>query len=129
MALILSVACNDNSSTVETEETTAVTDDGKTDLSLYTLVRSDTAGSELRTAVSRMRRVIKEVCGAEITISTDYASDQTENRTEYEIIVGKTNIPESNDIYQTLSKGGYSITADGTKSISSDTQKKIPFMQ
>ena len=87
------------------------------DLSKYTLMRSEDASSEVRTAFVQIGKIVKEVCGVKMNVGTDYVDEHINNRAEYEIIVGHTNIPEEKAIRETLSKGEYAIAVSGTKII------------
>ena len=85
------------------------------DLSGYTLMRADLASAKLRTAFLQINAVLKDVCGVKLEVGTDYVDEYVNKRAEYEIIVGHTNIPEENEIYETLSEGEYAIAVNGTK--------------
>ncbi len=86
------------------------------DLSQYQLVRSDTATKTVTRAVTNINKQLKEQCGVELTIGTDYVDSSGGNeRAEYEIIVGRTTIEEAQAWYDTLSEGEYLIAAEGTK--------------
>lgn len=87
------------------------------DLSGYTLMRAELASAELRSAFTQIAKVMKDVCDVKLSVATDYVDEYVNNRAEYEIIVGHTNIPEENEIYETLSKGEYAIAVNGTKII------------
>ena len=87
------------------------------DLSVYTLMRSEDASPEVRTAFVQIGKILKEVCGVKLEVGTDYVDEYVNNRAEYEIIVGHTNIPEEKAIRETLSKGEYAIAVSGTKII------------
>ena len=118
LALTLVIACTDDTPADEPQpdQTDEQPDtEPVIDLSGYTLMRSDTAGNALRTAFGRMSSVIKEICGVQLKVGTDYVDKNINDRAEYEIIVGHTNIPEENAIYEQLSEGEYIIAAEGTK--------------
>lgn len=118
LALTLAVACTDDTPTEEPQPDQSDEQpdtDPLIDLSGYTLMRSDAAGNALRTAFGRMSSVIKEICGVQLKVGTDYVDKNINDRAEYEIIVGHTNIPEENAIYEQLSEGEYIIAAEGTK--------------
>ena len=119
LSLTLVVACTD-----ETPDTSDETPDESDepaqeqeliDLSQYTLMRADYVSRDLQQAFGQMRSIIKEISGAELLVGTDYVDKNINNRAEYEIIVGHTNIPEENAVYETLSEGEYIITVEGTK--------------
>lgn len=114
--LTIAVACRPK--TPEGGDQPDPTDKGvQIDLSGYTLMRSDQVSSELRAAFVRIGTVIKDVCGVELAVGTDYVDEYVNNRAEYEIIVGHTNIPEENALYETLSEGEYVIAVSGKKII------------
>ena len=87
------------------------------DLSQYTLMRSDYAPSTLTQKIVNMNKVFRELCDVSLVMATDYVDDKINNRAEYEIIVGHTNIPEENAVYETLSEGEYAIRFSGNKLI------------
>ena len=108
LALTLAVACTDETPTEEPQPDQSDEQpdtEPVIDLSGYTLMRSDAAGNALRTAFGRMSSVIKEICGVQLKVGTDYVDKNINDRAEYEIIVGHTNIPEENAIYEQLSEG------------------------
>ncbi len=117
LLLTMAVGCGD-----DPDEGELPPDDGEStdtselyDLSQYTLMRSDYAGAELRSAFGRMGMIIQDICGVTMAVGTDYVDENINTRAEYEIIVGHTNIPEEQALYQTLSEGEYLIAAEGTK--------------
>lgn len=87
------------------------------DLSKYTLMRSDIAGHGLTQEIVGMNKVFRELCDVSLPMGTDYVDDSINNRAEYEIIIGHTNIPEEQAVRETLSKGEYAIRVSGTKII------------
>jgi hypothetical protein len=123
--LMLAIACRPQSSGDEEKQPSPddvqppeQEDEGvEIDLSAYTLIRSDDASAEVRTAFVQIGKIIKEVCGVKLELATDYVDEHINNRAEYEIIVGHTNIPEENVVRETLSKGEYAIAISGTKII------------
>ena len=119
LSLTLVVACSedtpDEGGETPVEDTEPVEEQELIDLSQYTLMRADYVSRELQQAFGQMRSIIKEISGAELLVGTDYVDKHINNRAEYEIIVGHTNIPEENAVYETLSEGEYIITVEGTK--------------
>ncbi|MBQ7337084.1 MAG: hypothetical protein IJW40_01385 [Clostridia bacterium] len=118
---VLAVACTDDApddgEQLPADDEQTADQDEAIDLSKYTLIRADGAGSDLRTSFGNIRTVIKDICGAELVVGTDYVDKYVNARTEYEIIVGHTNIPEENIYYEKLSEGEYIIAVEGTKII------------
>ena len=113
-AMTMVVACRPQ--TPDQGEGTDPSDEGvQIDLSGYTLMRSDEASFEVRTAFAEIGKIVRQVCGVKMETGTDYVDDYVNSRTEYEIIVGHTNIPEENELYETLSEGEYVIAINGTK--------------
>ncbi|MBQ8719284.1 MAG: hypothetical protein IJY66_08465 [Clostridia bacterium] len=119
LSLALLISCTDDTSREDEqqpgEDVEPPVEDSRIDLSGYTLMRSDVAGIALRNEFGKMRAVIEEICGAALNVGTDYVDENINNRAEYEIIVGHTNIPEENAVYAQLSEGEYIIAAEGTK--------------
>ncbi len=118
LLLTLAVGCTDK----QPDDQKNPPDDGQggtegvqIDLSGYTLMRADIVSNTLKVAFSNIREVFSDVCGVELKIGTDYVDEHVNNRAEYEIIVGHTNIPEENALYQTLSQGEYIIAVQGSK--------------
>ena len=111
-ALMLASCSKDKPETPE--ETTAPVGTG-IDLSQYTLMRSDTASKTVSTAMTELRRAIKETTGYEAPVGTDFVMGDMSTRAEYEIIIGHTNIEEENQVYNTLNDGEYAIRIVGTK--------------
>ncbi len=76
----------------------------------YTVIRSDTADQEIKDLAAEMRTVISDFCGTQIKIGTDYGS-----KSQYEILIGETNRPESKNAMKNLGINDYVIKLDGTK--------------
>ena len=71
-----------------------VIEDGKTN---YKLIRGDSAKAEVKTAFTTLQAALKEKTGVSIPMDTDWAE-----KGETEILVGKTNRPESQEALQEL---------------------------
>ncbi len=85
------------------------------DLTGYKLMRSDYSPKDVTTAFSKLLRVIREMTDLSLGVGTDYVDDTINNRAEYEIIVGATEIEEAQPFQDELKEGEYVIACEGTK--------------
>lgn len=87
------------------------------DITGYKLMRSDNASDAVRDSYVLVKKTARELCGVDLEVGTDYKSDDPANRSEKEMIIGHTNLPEENAVYETLSEGEYAICLSGDKII------------
>lgn len=85
------------------------------DLSKYTLLRSDFASQSLISSFSLIRSTVRKMCDFNLPVATDYVDAKTNNRTEYELMVGRTNATEAKAYQDALTPGRYVIDTAGTK--------------
>ena len=79
----------------------------------YTIIRAEDAPSIVRTAVSLALSAIKDATGKKLSVSEDWVEDK---KSDYEILIGQTNRPESAEAQKQLNDGKlYAITQIGTK--------------
>lgn len=90
---------------------------GDVELFDYKIIYAELATAEERDAATLLRNAVRAVFGKTLMVGTDWVSDVYSDRAEYEIIVGKTNIPEANEVYETLGRGEYTIAVKGSKII------------
>ncbi len=119
LLMLLLAGCENETGSDETEaETNAVASvSSEVDITGYKLMRSDLSSDEVRDSYVLVKKMARELCGIELDVGTDYKSEDPANRTEKEIIIGHTNLPEENAVYDTLSEGEYAITQSGSKII------------
>jgi len=84
------------------------------DLANFTVVRGDSSSKAETEAAKHLRRVINETFGTSIGIATDWDGN-ADNSARFEILVGKTNRPQSKSAYEGLSENSFAITFDGIK--------------
>ncbi len=89
----------------------------RVDFSAYTMVRSQDAAEAEIQIISDFKPLLDEKIGQEITLSDDYLSfDEMPDSGAKEILIGKTNRPESLAAYEKLGEQmAYSIAMDGNK--------------
>ena len=109
--LLAMVACN-NKNPVPEEVLVDIVKDGVTQ---YTVVRSEASGSKAADtqAAARIRRAIIDATGCKIEIWDDWEKD--DNSEKYEILVGRTNRPETALLPETLANDEYVILFTGKK--------------
>ena len=116
LATLLSVvsllsACNDNSS--KNKEFTVIAENG---VSQYVIIRSEKISSELLDTILDLRRQIVDNCGLEMKITTDWVKNQDEiDPNAKEILVGKTNRPESQEVIDSLEPNSWAVVDKGNK--------------
>ncbi len=86
----------------------------------YSIVRSDTANSQISGAASSLHLALTKVLGVErkaITIKTDWEDDYDAARinAQKEILVGMTNRPESAQVKDSLDKDQFAVRVVGNK--------------
>ena len=85
----------------------------------YKVIRPDTNNVDVKNAAVSMRHALIEVFETEVGISDDWVDDP--NMTDelladqYEILIGATNRPESEQVYETLGEYSYKICIIGHK--------------
>lgn len=119
LLMLLLAGCESDTGSDETEaETDTVASvSSEVDITGYKLMRSDVSSDEVRDSYVLVKKMARELCGVELEVGTDYKSEDPANRTEKEIIIGHTNLPEENAVYETLAEGEYAITQSGSKII------------
>ncbi len=87
------------------------------DAGVFQVIRQDGLTGQNVTTQSAIRVVsaITEKTGVELKIGTDYTGKGGTPETEYEILVGQTNRPESEQALEALGGKGYLIRVFGTK--------------
>ena len=102
-------ACKDPASSV------AMVDIVKDGVTQYTVVRSEQSGTKSPDvlAAAKLRRAIIDATGCEIEIWDDW--DKDDNSEKYEILVGRTNRPETALLPETLERDEYVILFTGKK--------------
>lgn len=94
--------------------------DGSTDtilaseLANFIVVRGDSSSQTETDAAIRLRRVINETYDISVSIATDWDGDD-DNSARKEILVGRTNRPQSVAAHEGLDQNTFSIIYDGTK--------------
>lgn len=78
--------------------------DGK---GLYTIVRGVDASDGVINSVVELNKAIAQKTGVSLAVSTDRDEADDEN---YEILIGKTNRPESETVLKTLPENSYAVT-------------------
>lgn len=82
--------------------------DGTTD---YSVVRGETCDKSVINAAATLRTSLIAATGVEVGIKTDLIKrDEQAAETAHEILVGKTNRPESDQVYATLGDEEYAIS-------------------
>lgn len=76
----------------------------------YTVIRSDTSDNSVKTLATEFRTIVSEFSGTQLKIGTDYGT-----KTEYEILIGETNRPESKRAIEKMGYNDYIIKMDGKK--------------
>lgn len=84
------------------------------ELTDFVVVRGDSANQSETDAAIRLRRAINDTLGASVSITTDWDGDD-DNSARKEILVGKTNRPQSRSALDGLDQNSFAITYDGTK--------------
>lgn len=116
--MLLLVACNntpdDGIPSLSPEEMLVLMENGE---ATYQVVRSDTLTGQDAATQGAMRVVsgILEKTGVELKLGTDYIGKGGMAQTEYEILVGPTNRPETEQAMSELGDEGYLIRVIGTK--------------
>lgn len=99
----------DNPGTVDPEP--EVPFDGLTmDLTKYTIVYGADASEETAKAVAHLQDILKTYAGTELSAAPDSAA-----RSDYEIVVGKTNVAEAASLQGALTKGNYTVAYEGDR--------------
>ncbi len=91
-----------------------------TNISDYTIVRTDSASQTLTSITSHLKKAIAEALKAELTVKTDYSKDENTDTADLkEFLIGNTNRNFSQSALKELSKEGYEhgfiIKASDTK--------------
>ena len=91
IAILLSLvlvfsSCGENESKINEEKNDTVKVKEITNIGEYTLVRSDTADSKTKDALTFLRDAIKEKTGNSLSVGTDFGV-----KNEYEVLIGETN--------------------------------------
>ena len=81
----------------------------------YTVVRGDVSSAAETAAAVKLRRSIEEATGAEVKITTDWEKEGIQQRTDYEILVGRTNREESISAEAEVGDRDFIIRVDGTR--------------
>ena len=117
LLMLLLAGCESDTGSDETEaETDTVASvSSEVDITGYKLMRSDVSSDEVRDSYVLVKKMARELCGVELEVGTDYKSEDPANRTEKEMIIGHTNLPEENAVYETLAEGEYEIKQSGSK--------------
>ena len=112
-------------------------DPGKTGLQLfnedgsfrYTVIRPDRNDVNINKAAAQLRLTIQEMLNTNVAISDDYIDrgvTEEEIAARYEILIGRTNRPESKQVLETLEEYTYKITVVGNKIVLlGDSEKSI----
>ena len=82
--------------------------------SRYTVVYPENADTKVIRAARTLTAALKSYTGADIKDQDDYLK-KNETAPEYEILVGKTNRPESEEAYKDLAAGEYTVRIVGKK--------------
>lgn len=95
----------------------------------YTVVRPDRNDPEINKAAAQLRITIQELLNTEVKISDDYIDrgvTDEEIAARYEILIGRTNRPESKQVSETLEEYTYKIKIVGNKIVlHGDSEKSI----
>jgi len=87
----------------------------------YAVIRPDTNSVLVKNAAVDMRRALSEAFEAEVDISDDWIDDKDVTAEQiadyYEVLIGRTNRPESEAVYETLADYTYKICVVGHKII------------
>ena len=110
----------DSSETEIQEETEAVSEsfllnpDGT---SPFTVVYEDKRYDKMAKPSVALKKSIEEALGTELKIATDFLDNAVieDFADSYEILIGRTNRPESDEVLNTLEEGTYAIRAVGNK--------------
>ena len=112
-------------------------DPGKTGLQLfnedgsfrYTVIRPDRNDVNINKAAAQLRLTIQEMLNTNVAISDDYIDrgvTEEDIAARYEILIGRTNRPESKQVLETLEEYTYKITVVGNKIVLlGDSEKSI----
>lgn len=118
VSVVLLVSCSetpdDLSPSLSPEEMLVLMENGAP---VYQVIRSDSLNGQHENTKSAIRLIsaLKEKTGIELKIGTDYSGKGGTPQTEYEILVGTTNRPESEQAMNALGADGYLIRVIGTK--------------
>ena len=120
-SILVFAACKNKKPTNEVDDTTE-TDylNGPTEeinLSEYTLIRSDRAPAALVSLGANFKEELDRAAGGKVTLSDDFlAKGKTPDENAKEILIGNTNRPESNTVYEELGDAfSYRIQKVGNK--------------
>lgn len=84
----------------------------------FVVMRSDLASTKYATMSLDLQKAIETVSGVKLELKTDYETKDQDNTAAYEILIGKTNRPESEAAMATLSgEHDYLIRIAGNKVI------------
>lgn len=110
------LSCNRGNGTTPPEGGASVVLAGEGALGAYTVIRSDNvhSGSKISAGAAALRKAIEERFGG-VTISTDWTGAGGTPESEYEILVGPTNRPESEQVAGELGVNEFIIRMVGKK--------------
>ncbi len=84
------------------------------DFANFTVVRGDVSSQTETDAAVQLRKALSNVLDISVSIATDWDGD-ADNSGRNEILIGKTNRPQSKDALEGLDKNSFAITFDGVK--------------
>ena len=109
MCMSVAVGCADVSDDMPDTQDPATQPDGEAPVTLvadgateFIIMRSDLAHTKYATMSLDIQKAIQTVSGAKMELATDYDTKDQDNTDAYEILVGKTNRPESAAAIETL---------------------------
>ena len=113
--LCTAVSCYEKNKEEDTEDTvSSALVSSRTDLSEYTIVRSDTATKPVVEAAVKLRKAINKKFGCDISITTDFVKNESDiPLSAKEILIGSTNRRASADAASGLSGYDSAIKTDG----------------
>lgn len=97
------------------------------DVSKYAIIRVDspTPATPLLTAIVQLKKDIDSLTSSSIRLASDWLKDGTPDDAAFEILIGNTNRPQSNEVLSTLSGTGYVIRQVGNKIVIVGTNDAI----
>lgn len=126
--LALLVGCNNDSGkqpqdsttpadgTTNADGTTSAALDGNfVDVGVYQLIRSENASSSLIASAVQLKKDMDALTGTAIEIHDDWVRSGTPDDEAYEILVGRTNRPQSEQVLASIDGNGYAIRTVGHK--------------
>ncbi|MBE6544214.1 MAG: hypothetical protein E7675_07410 [Ruminococcaceae bacterium] len=92
-----------------------------------TIVYANSSSDYIVRQVKSLEKQIEEYCGSFVTLKSDwnYSSDSTKENGTVEILFGKTNCPESIEVYSSLPENGYIIKEVNGKIVIAATSEKL----